>query len=126
MSLESPLGKFLGYGSAKQGTEHWWAQKLTAVALVPLTLWFVIALLGVNITDFAAPRVWISQPVNAIPLILLVIAGLYHSILGLQVIVEDYVHGALKVVTLLALQLLHWALAVAAIYSVIVISVGTA
>ena len=126
MSLESPLGKFLGHGSAKQGTEHWWAQKLTAVALVPLTLWFVIALLGVNIADFAATRVWISQPVNAIPLILLVIAGLYHSMLGLQVIVEDYVHGALKVVTLLALQLLHWTLAVAAIYSVIVISVGTA
>ena len=126
MSLESPLGKFLGHGSAKQGTEHWWAQKLTAVALVPLTLWFVIALLGVNIADFAATRVWISQPVNAIPLILRVIAGLYHSMLGLQVIVEDYVHGALKVVTLLALQLLHWTLAVAAIYSVIVISVGTA
>lgn len=126
MSLESPLGKFLGHGSAKQGTEHWWAQKLTAVALVPLTLWFVVSLPGVDIADWAATRAWISQPANAIPLILLVIAGLYHSMIGLQVIVEDYVHGALKVVTLLGLQLLHWALAVAAIYSVIVISVGTA
>lgn len=126
MSLESPLGKFLGHGSAKQGTEHWWAQKLTAVALVPLTLWFALTLPGVNVADLAATRAWMAAPANAIPLILLVIAGLYHSLIGLQVVVEDYVHGALKVVTLLALQLLHWALAVAAIYSVIVISVGAA
>ena len=93
---------------------------------MPLTLWFVIALPGVAISDLAATRAWIAQPVNAIPLLLLVIAALYHSMIGLQVIVEDYVHGALKVVTLLGLQLLHWALAVAAIYSVIVISTGTA
>ncbi len=126
MSLESPLGKFLGHGSAKQGTEHWWAQKLTAVALVPLTLWFVLAVPGLDFADPVAVRGWIGQPGNAIPLILLVIAGLYHSLLGLQVVVEDYVHGALKVVTLLGLQLLHWALAVAAIYSIIVISVGIA
>ena len=126
MSLESPLGKFLGHGSARQGTEHWWAQKLTAIALVPLTLWFVITLPGLDISDLALTRAWIGQPGNAIPLILLVIAGLYHSMIGLQVIVEDYVHGPLKVMTLLGLQLLHWALAVAAIYSVIVISVGAA
>ena len=126
MSLESPLGKFLGYGSAKEGTEHWWAQKLTAVALVPLTLWFAIAMLGLDVADLTAVKAWISSPVNAIPLILLLIAGLYHSMIGLQVIVEDYVHGALKVVTLIALKLVHWALAVAGIYSVIVISVGAA
>ena len=126
MSLESPLGKFLGYGSAKEGTEHWWGQKLTAVALVPLTLWFAVALLGLDALDFATVRAWIAAPLNAILLILLLVAGLYHSMLGLQVIVEDYVHGGLKVVTLIALKLVHWALAVAGIYSVIVISVGAA
>ena len=126
MSLESPLGKFLGYGSAKEGTEHWWAQKVTAVALVPLTLWFVLAVPGLDIADPQAARAWIGQPVNAITLILLVIAGLYHSLLGLQVIVEDYVHGPLKVISLIALNLAHWALAIAGIYSVIVISVGAA
>ncbi len=93
---------------------------------MPLTLWFVLAVPGLDIADPQAARTWIGQPVNAIPLILLVIAGLYHSLLGLQVIVEDYVHGPLKVITLLGLQLLHWALAVAAIFSIIVISVGTA
>lgn len=124
MSLESPLGKFIGHGSAKDGTGHWWGQKLSAVALVPLTLWFVLALLGQDISDFAAATAWIATPLNAILLILLLIAGLYHSMLGLQVVVEDYVHGATKVVTLVFLQLVHIALAVAGIYSVIIISVG--
>ncbi|MGI9290070.1 MAG: succinate dehydrogenase, hydrophobic membrane anchor protein [Gammaproteobacteria bacterium] len=126
MSLESPLGKFIGHGSAKDGTGHWWGQKLSAVALVPLTLWFVLAVINPDliITDLQSVRAWIAAPLNAIMLILLLIAGLYHSMLGLQVVVEDYVHGALKVITLVALQLVHVALAVAAIYSVIIISVG--
>ena len=126
MSLQSPLGKFLGHGSAKEGTEHWWGQKLTAVALVPLTLWFAIALLGLDAGDYEAVRAWIATPLNGILLILLLLAGLYHSMLGVQVIVEDYVHGPLKVVSLVILNLAHWALAIAGIYSVVVISVGAA
>lgn len=126
MSLQSPLGRFLGHGSAKEGTEHWWGQKLTAVALVPLTLWFAVAMLGLETSDFAVVQAWIASPVNGIPLVLLLAAGLYHSMLGVEVIVEDYVHGALKVVTLIIFKLAHWALAVAGIYSVIVISVGAA
>ena len=126
MSLESPLGKFLGHGSAKEGTGHWWGQKLTAVALVPLTLWFAIGLLGLDAGNFEAVRAWIAAPLNGILLILLLIAGLYHSMLGVQVIVEDYVHGPLKVISLIILNLAHWALAIAGIYSVIVISVGAA
>jgi len=126
MSLQSPLGKFLGHGSAKGGTDHWWGQKLTAVALVPLTLWFAVAMLGLDIADFDAVREWIAGPINAILLLLLLVAGLYHSMLGVEVIVEDYVHGALKVVTLVIFKLVHWALAIAGIYSVIVISVGAA
>lgn len=126
MSLQSPLGRFLGHGSAKEGTEHWWGQKLTAVALVPLTLWFAVAMLGLETSDFAVVQAWIASPVNGILLVLLLAAGLYHSMLGVEVIVEDYVHGALKVVTLIIFKLAHWALAVAGIYSVIVISVGAA
>jgi len=126
MSLQTPLGKFLGHGSAKEGTGHWWAQRVSAVALVPLTLWFAIALLGVDVLNHPTVVAWIGSPLNAILLILLVLAVLYHSMLGVQVVVEDYVHGATKVVTLILLQLMHFALAVAGIYAVIIISVGAA
>ena len=126
MSLETPLGKFLGHGSARDGTDHWWAQKLTAVALIPLTLWFVFALLGFETFDFAVVRAWIALPLNAILLILLCIAAIYHSQLGVQVVVEDYVHGAAKVVTLVISKLLHIALAVAAVYAILIISLGAA
>jgi succinate dehydrogenase / fumarate reductase membrane anchor subunit len=129
MSLESPLGKFLGHGSARSGTEHWWAQRVTSVALLPLTIWFAVSLLGIS--DFGHISVvgWMSDPVNSILLALLLIAVLYHSQLGLQVVVEDYVHtGWLKVSILVGLQLVHVALGVAGLYSVIVISLsgGTA
>jgi succinate dehydrogenase / fumarate reductase membrane anchor subunit len=126
VSLQSPLGKFLGHGSAKDGTGHWWAQRVSAVALVPLALWFALALLGMDAFDHATALVWIGSPLNSILLILLLLAGLYHSMLGVQVVVEDYVHGGTKVVTVIVLQLAHYALAVAGMYAVIVISVGAA
>jgi succinate dehydrogenase / fumarate reductase membrane anchor subunit len=124
MSLESPLGKFLGHGSARDGTGHWWSQKLTAVALIPLTIWFVFAVLGMDSFDYASVRLWIGAPLNAILLILFTVSALYHSDLGLQVVVEDYVHGATKVVTLMVLKFMHVALAVAVVYSIIIISLG--
>lgn len=123
MSLQSPLGKFLGHGSAGHGTEHWWAQRVTAVALLPLTVWFVVALLGMESFDHAAVTAWMASPLNAILLSLLLIALLYHSQLGLQVVVEDYVHtGWVKVATLITLQLAHIASGVAGLYSIILIS----
>jgi succinate dehydrogenase / fumarate reductase membrane anchor subunit len=124
MSLESPLGKFLGHGSARDGTGHWWSQKLTAVALIPLTIWFVFAVLGMDSFDYASVRLWIGAPLNAILLILFTVSALYHSDLGLQVVVEDYVHGATKVLTLMVLKFMHVALAVAVVYSIIIISLG--
>jgi succinate dehydrogenase / fumarate reductase membrane anchor subunit len=127
MSLESPLGKFLGHGSAKEGTEHWWSQRVTAVALVPLALWFVVALAGMDSFDHADVVAWLARPLNAVLMILLLITLLQHSMLGLQVVVEDYVHGhGLKVATLMLLKFLHVGLGVAAIYSIITISVGSA
>lgn len=128
MSLESPLGKFLGHGSARHGTEHWWAQRVTSVALLPLTLWFVFAILGMDSYGYEPVAAWIGAPINAILLSCLLIALLYHSQLGLQVVIEDYVHGgALKVTALLTLQLAHVAAGVAGLYSIILISLsGTA
>jgi succinate dehydrogenase / fumarate reductase membrane anchor subunit len=125
MSLQSPLGKVLGHGSAKDGTDHWWLQRLTAVALVPLTLWFAVSLLTIEGLDHASVVAWIASPLNAILLILLQITVLQHSMLGLQVVVEDYVHtGWLKMLTLMGIKFIHIGLGVAGIYAVIVISVG--
>jgi succinate dehydrogenase / fumarate reductase membrane anchor subunit len=128
MSLQSPLGKFLGHGSAKHGTEHWWAMRVTSVALVPLSLWFVVAILGMGSYEFDAVAAWIAGPLNAILLSCLLIALLHHSQLGLRVVVEDYVHhGGLKVTILIVLQLVHIAAGVAGLYSIILISLsGTA
>ena len=92
MSLQTPLGRVLGMGSAKTGAGHWWAQRLTAVALVPLGLWFVFALLGLQHGNYQMVAAWVAEPVNAILLILFVLTLVYHSSLGLQVVIEDYVH----------------------------------
>ena len=127
MSLQAPLAKVLGLGSAKQGSGHWWAQRLTAAGLVPLTLWFAMSIIAFeNHGTHEMVTAWIAEPMNAIGLLLLVLTVVYHSSLGLQVVVEDYVHGAAGVVTLVIVKFLHAALAVAGAYAVIVISVGAA
>ena len=88
----SQLGRARGLGSAKSGASHWWAQRVTAVALVPLTLWFVwsaLRLVGASHEDVLA---WIGGPVPVVLFIALVLASFYHLSLGLQVVIEDYVH----------------------------------
>lgn len=128
MSLRSPLGRVLGSGSAKSGTGHWWAQRMTAIALVPLTLWFALSML-LSREDMATYQFlldWMSRPFNGIMLILLVITVVYHSSLGLQVVIEDYVHGAAGVVTLLIVRFAHVALLVSGIYAVVRVSFGGA
>ncbi|MGI9309141.1 MAG: succinate dehydrogenase, hydrophobic membrane anchor protein [Gammaproteobacteria bacterium] len=125
MSLRSPLGKVLGAGSAKEGTGHWWSQRMTALALLPLTTWFVVALLGLDSLDYEIVRAFIGAPLNTVLIILLLISLLYHSSLGLQVVVEDYVHAhGLKVAALILINFVHIALAVGAICSVVIIAVG--
>lgn len=125
MSLQSPLGRVLGLGSAKSGAGHWWAQRLTAIAMVPLGLWFVFALLGLQHGNYQMVAAWVAEPLNAILLILLVLTLVYHSSLGLQVVIEDYLHGAAKVVTLVVVQFIHVIMAVGAIYAIVIVSMGT-
>ena len=125
MSLKTPLGKVRGLGSAKDGAEHWWSQRLTAVALIPLGLWFAIALATLGDLSHAAVAAWIARPWNTILLALLVLSTAYHSKLGVQVVIEDYVEGAAKVVSLVLLSLLHAALAVAGVIAVLRISFGS-
>ena len=124
MSLQSPLNKVLGLGSARQGSGHWWAQRLTAVGLVPLTLWFAFALTGLPYGNYDEVANFIAEPLNSILLILLVITLVYHSSLGVQVVIEDYVHGPAKVVMLIASQFGHVILVVSGVYSIVVVSMG--
>jgi succinate dehydrogenase / fumarate reductase membrane anchor subunit len=124
--LRSPLGRAIGLGSAKDGVDHWWAQRVTAVALIPLALWFVTALLGLVGSDIGAFHDWAGRPLPAILLILLLVATFYHAALGLQVVIEDYIHGEIrKLVLLMLLRLSCFALAVAGIVSVLRLAIKT-
>jgi succinate dehydrogenase / fumarate reductase, membrane anchor subunit len=126
MSLRSPLGRVLGLGSAKSGFRHWWAQRLTAVALAPLGLWFAVSMLALASTDYWSVAAWVAEPFNAVLLILLLLALLYHSSLGLQVVMEDYLpHGAGRLVAVVAMQFLHIALAVSGLYAIVTLSIGS-
>ena len=126
MSLRSPLGKVLGSGSAKEGTDHWWMQRVTSVALIVLGLWF-IATVGF-LSDFSLLTVqqFIADPWNAVWLVLLGATLAYHSSLGVQVVIEDYVHGPfLKVVALLLNKFTHIVVAAAATVAVLKIAFGS-
>jgi len=126
MKYRAPLKNALGLGSSKSGVHHWWIQRLTAVGLIPLTLWFAYAVVSgcLDVSSYESARAFIAQPIHSVLLILLTFTMLHHSQLGIQVIVEDYVHGGLKTVTLIASKFAHIVAGVAAIYSIIVISLS--
>jgi succinate dehydrogenase / fumarate reductase membrane anchor subunit len=91
--LRSPLARARGLGSAKHGLQHWWAQRLTAVALVPLVVWFAVSLVMLSGADYGGARAWIGSPFAMVLLILTIGIGLHHAQLGMQVVIEDYVGG---------------------------------
>lgn len=126
MSMKSPLGRVLGLGSAREGTGHWLAQRLTAVAMVPLTIWFTISLLMLPGLDYYTVNAWVAAPLHAILLSLLIVALVYHSSLGTQVVAEDYLHAAgLRAAVLVILRLAHVALAGAGIFAVFLVATRT-
>ena len=103
--LRSPLGRARGLGSARAGAAHWWAQRLTAIALVPLTLWFIFAVIGLRGAVQHAMVVWLASPVSLVLMLALILATFYHLQLGLQVVIEDYVHDhAMKLASVLAMK----------------------
>jgi succinate dehydrogenase / fumarate reductase membrane anchor subunit len=125
MSLRSPLGQVLGLGSARDGTGHWWAQRVSAVALVLLGLWFLWSLAQIGGFAQAQVTTWISNPWNSVMLFLLCGTLAWHSSLGVQAVIEDYVHGPLlKVILLLLNQFAHVFVAIAAAFAVLRISLG--
>ncbi len=91
--MRSQLGRARGMGSAKSGTHHWWVERVTAVALIPLTLWFVYAVLHLAGEPQAVVRHWIGLPVNTVLLLALVAMTFHHMQLGLQVVMEDYIEN---------------------------------
>jgi succinate dehydrogenase / fumarate reductase membrane anchor subunit len=118
--LRSPLGRAIGLGSAKEGVMHWWAQRVTAVALVPLLLWFVISLIGLTGAGRPAVVAWLHAPFPAIATVLMLFAVFYHMSLGIQVVVEDYVHTEwLKISALVLNKLVAVALGAAGIFAVL-------
>ncbi len=125
MSLRSPLGHARGRGSAKSGTSNWWAQRLTAIALVPLVIWFVVSMIAVTGADHAAAVAFISSPINAVLLLLLIFATFRHGALGLQVVIEDYVHTKwLELALIIGVKFAAIFLGVASAYAVIAIALG--
>jgi succinate dehydrogenase / fumarate reductase membrane anchor subunit len=128
MSRRTPLGRVLGLGSAKEGVSHWLTQRTTAVALVPLGLWFLVSFLSLvagGDTSHAAVTAWIASPLHTVLLVLLVPTAAWHSVLGVQVVVEDYVHLEwLKLASLLASKFVHVLLAAGGTYAVLRIALA--
>jgi succinate dehydrogenase / fumarate reductase membrane anchor subunit len=103
--MQSQLGRARGLGSARSGTAHWWQQRLTAVALLPLTLWFVYVVLHLAGLPRAGVAHWAAHPLHAALLLALIVATFHHAQLGLQVVIEDYVRGEMaRLVALLLLK----------------------
>ncbi len=125
MDLRSPLGRARGLGSAKSGVEHFWLQRVTAIGLVPLAAWFAFSIARIGGADYDAVRLWLSAPVNASLMILAVVTAVWHGVLGVQVVIEDYVHGHTSMwIGLIATRMLGAFLATAMTVSILKIALG--
>jgi succinate dehydrogenase / fumarate reductase membrane anchor subunit len=125
MKLRTPLGRVRGLGSAKEGASHWWAQRVTALALVPLTVWFVASVVSLVGADHATVSAWLGSRWVAVTMVLLVGVTFHHAQLGLQVVVEDYVHSEwLKLTALMLVKAGSVVLGLVALFAVFKIAVG--
>jgi succinate dehydrogenase / fumarate reductase membrane anchor subunit len=125
MSLRTPLARVRGLGSAKEGVAHWWAQRMTALALIPLALWLVVTILTLMAGSYADAVAFFRQPFNAVLMALLVAATFHHGQLGLQVVIEDYIHAeGLKLALLLLVKALSVILAALGILAVLKLALG--
>ena len=120
MSLRSPLGHARGLGSAKEGPDHWWQQRLTAIALVPLSIWFITAVIGLAGARYEHFQAWLAVPGNTALMLLLLFCVFHHAQLGIQVVIEDYLHdrGA-KIAALILVKMTTWLLGVFAAIAVL-------
>jgi len=120
----TPLSRARGLGSAKEGVHHWWMQRVTAIALIPLVVWFAISLVMLSGADYAVARAWIGSPLVMVLLTLTIGVGLYHGQLGLQVVWEDYTDGALRVFMILFTKFIAVLFGLGAILAIMRIGFG--
>ena len=121
--MRSPLGRALGLGSARDGVKDWWLERISAVALVPLTIWFTGSTVIHAGDSYAGVIAWLQMPITTALMVLLLMALFYHIALGLQVVIEDYVHSGIKFPLLIGMRLSCTALAVAGILATLKIAV---
>ena len=125
-NLRTPLSQVKGLGSAKEGTEHFWVQRLTAIALIPLVLWLGFSIAALPGMDYVSIREWISSPFTSIMLILFLVTGFYHAKLGLQSVIEDYVSShSTRTGVIIVVNFLAAILAVTGVFSVLRIAFAT-
>lgn len=125
MKLRTPLARVRGLGSAKDGAHHWWAQRLTAIALVPLSLWFIYSLVSMTTLDYLAAIGWLQSPMTSILLILFVFALFYHAQLGMQVVFEDYIgNEAVKIISIILLKFVMLFAGLAGIVAILKVFLG--
>jgi succinate dehydrogenase / fumarate reductase membrane anchor subunit len=125
MSFRNPLGQARGLGSAKSGAGHWWGQRVSAVALIPLSLWFAVSVLQLTHADYVVVVNWLHTPYVAVLLSLFLATVFYHAYLGVQVVVEDYVHTEwLKIASLLLIKFVCILLAAAGVFTALRIAFG--
>jgi succinate dehydrogenase / fumarate reductase membrane anchor subunit len=125
MSLRSPLGRVLGLGTAKDGTAHWWGQRVSGIALVLLGLWFAVSLATLPSLGHGDVTAFVGELPNPVLLMLLCVTMAYHSCLGVQVVIEDYVHGhGVKVVSLVLSRFAHIFFAAVGVFAILKIGIG--
>lgn len=125
MSLRSPLGLAKGLGSAKEGLHHWWAQRVTAIALIPLTVLFAFQIALLSMSDYKTVIECIGSPWSAALIVSLIVAAFYHAALGMQVIYEDYIgHKAVRIGAIMMTNLLLFLLSAAGVIAVVRIALG--
>ena len=122
--LRTPLARARGLGSAKDGLHHWWLQRITAVALVPLVVWFAISLVMLSGADYSAVRAWIGSPLVMVLLILTIAVGLHHGQLGMQVVYEDYTEGGVRLALIILTKFIAALFGLGAIVAILRIGFG--
>ena len=123
---QTSIGRVRGLGSAKEGTHHWWHQRVTAGSNLALTLWLLFSLARLPGYDYATMRLWLGSAWAAVPMALLVLSVFYHFRLGLQVVIEDYSHAESRVVLLVLVNFFVIAAGGLALFSILRLAFGAA